>query len=113
MYGRMCKSWNYLGRQARNDFNVLLGDDIVLKDRQWQENVAMKFQQIAEANGIPFGAACVALCDLSFADFPTFPVIHRWHVNTFGNVLPRQFINQGGDPYLFELYSRFNATFCY
>jgi len=47
---------------------------------------------------------------MSFPGFPTFPVIHRWHVNRFGSLLPKQFVNQGGDPYLFELYSRFNAA---
>jgi glycosyltransferase involved in cell wall biosynthesis len=28
----------------------------------------------------------------------------------FRSLLPKQFVNQGGDPYLFELYSRFNAA---
>jgi hypothetical protein len=48
--------------------------------------------------------------DLSFPGFPTFPVVHRWHIKHFGSILPKQFANQGGDPYLFELYSRFRAA---
>jgi len=40
----------------------------------------------------------------------TFPVLHRWHIKHFGSLLPKQFANQGGDPYLYELYSRFNAA---
>lgn len=31
-------------------------------------------------------------------------------MDTFGTLLPKQFVNQGGDPYLYELYSRFNAA---
>ena len=31
-------------------------------------------------------------------------------MNAFGRLLPKQFVNQGGDPFLFELYSRFNAS---
>lgn len=48
--------------------------------------------------------------DLSFPGFPTFPVLHRWHMQAFGSLLPHQFANQGGDPYLYELYSQFNAA---
>ena len=69
-----------------------------------------KFKEIAAATGLPLGAACVALYDESFPGFPTFPVVSRWHVQAFGSVLPGQFVNQGGDPYLFEMYSRFNAA---
>jgi glycosyltransferase involved in cell wall biosynthesis len=110
MYGRVCTIWNHLARKAKNDFIVLLGDDIVLKDCNWQEMVADKFSKVAKLTGLPFGAACVALNDESFPGFPTFPVVHRWHMQQFQSLLPKQFINQGGDPYLFELYSRFNAS---
>ncbi|CAB9513560.1 3-beta hydroxysteroid dehydrogenase/isomerase family [Seminavis robusta] len=110
MYGKVCKIWNYLGMQAQNDFVILLGDDIVLKDECWQSKVFAKFHDIARRTKLPFGAACVALNDESFPGFPTFPVVHRWHIRAFGSLLPRQFVNQGGDPYLFELYSRFNAA---
>ena len=36
--------------------------------------------------------------------------MHREHLNCFQRILPQPFVNQGGDPYLFELYSRFNAS---
>ncbi|KAL3909756.1 MAG: hypothetical protein SGILL_007960 [Bacillariaceae sp.] len=111
MYGKLCRIWNYLGKHAENEFVVLLGDDILLLDDGWQSKVDLKFQEIAEKQNLPFGAACVALNDLSFPGFPTFPVVHQWHVNKFGGtILPRQFVNQGGDPYLFDLYSRFGAA---
>jgi LPS sulfotransferase NodH len=110
MYGKLCRIWNFLGTHAENDFIVLLGDDVLLLDDGWQSQVENKFQEISERQDLPFGAACVALNDLSFPGFPTFPVIHRWHIEKFTTVLPRQFVNQGGDPYLFELYSRFGAS---
>jgi glycosyltransferase involved in cell wall biosynthesis len=113
MYGCVCKIWNFLASKARNDFIVLLGDDVKLIDADWQQLIVMKFRQISSENNLPFGAACVSMNDLSFPGFPTFPVIHRWHMRHFGSLLPRQFVNQGGDPYLYELYSRFNASaFC-
>jgi glycosyltransferase involved in cell wall biosynthesis len=99
-----------LAQKARNDFVVLLGDDVRLLDRGWQERIVRRFHDIAEKEGLPFGAACVAMKDLSFPGFPTFPVLHRWHLQHFGSLLPKQFANQGGDPYLYELYSRINAA---
>ena len=110
MYGRVCRIWNYLGAHAQNNFIVLLGDDIVLEDKGWQSTVMKRFLELSQRQSLPFGAACVALYDESFPGFPTFPVVHRWHVEAFGTILPRQFVNQGGDPYLFNLYSRFGAA---
>ena len=113
MYGHVCKIWNHLAGKARNDFIVLLGDDVKLLDRGWQQRIVEKFYLIAREQKLPLGAACVSMTDLSFPGFPTFPVQHRWHMQQFGSLLPRQFSNQGGDPYLYELYSRFNAAdFC-
>lgn len=111
MYGRVCRIWNHLASKARNDFIVLLGDDILLLDEGWQESVVQQFHIIATKTGLPYGAGCVAMNDISFPGFPTFPVIHRWHMNQFRRLLPKQFVNQGGDPYLFELYSRYNASY--
>lgn len=60
---------------------------------------------------MPFGASCIAFLDESFRGFPTFPVIHKWHFGALGgSVLPSQFDNQGGDPFLFELYKRFDTS---
>ena len=110
MYGKLCHIWNLLGRKARNDFMVLLGDDIRLLDPGWQERIVKRFHDIANKTGLPLGAVCVAMKDLAFPGFPTFPVVHRWHHKQFGSILPKQFVNQDGDPYLYELYSRFNAA---
>ena len=110
MYGQVCRIWNCLGRKAQNDYVVLLGDDIELLDIGWQRRIVQRFYEISRRERLPLGAACVVLKDLAFPGFPTFPVVHRWHINHFGMILPKQFANQGGDPYLFELYSRYNAS---
>jgi glycosyltransferase involved in cell wall biosynthesis len=111
MFGKVCRIWNHLARQASNDFIVLLGDDVELLDSGWKQDIERKFIEIKDNNpDLPFGAACVAFNDISFKGFPTFPVIHRFHLKTFRTLLPQQFINQGGDPYLYALYSRFNAS---
>ena len=113
LYGKVCKIWNQLAAKAENDFLVLLGDDILLLDQGWQEQANQKFAAIARSTGLPFGAACVALSDTTFPGFPTFPVLHRWHMKCFGSFLPNQFVNQGGDPYVYDLYARVNASgFC-
>ncbi|CAJ1940641.1 unnamed protein product [Cylindrotheca closterium] len=110
MYGHVCKIWNHLGRQAKHDYIVLLGDDIRLLDQGWQQRIVRRFYEVSENEDLPLGAACVAMKDLAFPGFPTFPVVHRWHVGKFGSIIPQQFANQGGDPYLYELYSRYNAS---
>lgn len=110
LYGKVCRIWNLLGMNATNDFILLLGDDIELMDSDWQCKAEKKFAAIAERQRLPYGAACVAMNDITFPGFPTFPILHRWHIKHFGEILPEAFVNQGGDPYLFELYSRWNAV---
>jgi glycosyltransferase involved in cell wall biosynthesis/LPS sulfotransferase NodH len=110
MYGQLCKIWNRLANVSRNDYIILLGDDVRLLDHGWQQRIVRKFQEISIQQGLPLGAACVALKDQAFPGFPTFPVVHRWHVKNFGTLLPKQFANQGGDPYLYELYARYGAA---
>lgn len=110
MYAKLCRIWSHLASKSNNDFIVLFGDDIRLLDVGWPQLIVRRFHNVASKTGLPFGAGCVAMNDLSFPGFPTFPVVHRWHVEHFGTLLPKQFINQGGDPYLFELYSRFGAA---
>lgn len=89
MYGQVCKIWNLLAEKSSNDFIVLLGDDVRLLDYKWQEQIVARFHLIAKREALPFGAACVAMNDLSFPGFPTFPVLHRWHIQNFGSLLPR------------------------
>lgn len=110
LYGKLCRIWNHLAMNSSNDYIVLFGDDVRLLDTGWAERIVRCFHRISKNTGLPLGAGCVAMNDLSFPGFPTFPVIHRWHIANFGTLLPKQFVNQGGDPYLHELYSRFGAA---
>ena len=112
--GKICWMWASLAVQAvaaGADFFVLLGDDVIMHDSCWQEDVEEQFEDIALNSGLPFGCACVAIRDNSFPSFPTFPVLHRFHLETFdGKLFPKDFQNQHGDPYLFEIYRRWDAS---
>ncbi|CAB9518602.1 3-beta hydroxysteroid dehydrogenase/isomerase family [Seminavis robusta] len=115
LQGRICRIWKWLAAAAFDDhdidFTILLGDDVVILNNGWQSSIEQRFASIARNQELPYGAACVAFCDESFPGFPTFPVIHKWHYQTFeGSLLPSQFDNQGGDPYLFELYKRLGSS---
>ena len=116
--GKICAIWSGLAKEAyvdQCDFTVLLGDDLRILSENWKESIEATFNSICTQNNLPFGVACVAFEDVSFSGFPTFPVIHRKHLDIFDGLLfPKALINQGGDPFLFALYKRFNASrFCY
>ena len=69
-YGKLCRIWNHLGKMAEHDFLVLLGDDVRLLDKDWEGRIVQCFYRIAKKNPhLPFGAACVAMNDLSFPGF--------------------------------------------
>lgn len=88
---------------AGADVFVLLGDDVHVLDDAWQEDVEGCFASIAKETGLPFGVGCVAMRDVTFPAFPTFPVVHASHLEIFGGRLfPDELSNQHGDPYLFE-----------
>ncbi|CAM9444379.1 unnamed protein product, partial [Heterosigma akashiwo] len=111
--GRVCWIWNDLTVKAfsdGNDFVVLLGDDVQLMTKGWKQVVEQKFRNISDQMSLPFGLACVAFRDQAFPCFPTFPVVHKLHVDIFGCLFPKEFINQHGDPYLFEIYRRWGAA---
>ncbi|KIP05821.1 glycosyltransferase family 2 protein [Phlebiopsis gigantea 11061_1 CR5-6] len=64
-----------------------------------------------EETGVPLGLGCVAFTDTTFPGMPTFPVIHRTHMSIFdGQVVPDVFVNQDGDPFLYQLYRRFGCS---
>jgi hypothetical protein len=110
--GKICWIWAELAKQAvaaGAEFFVLLGDDVILHDVEWQADVEAQFEAIAAERRLPFGCGCVAVRDKSFSCFPTFPVLHQFHLEAFGKLFPCEFINQHGDPFLFELYRRWGA----
>lgn len=72
----------------------------------WKPEIEGAFASLAAARRLPHGAGVVAFRDAAFPAFPTFPVVHQYHLHVFGELLPPELINQHGDPYLFELYRR-------
>ncbi|KAF9563475.1 NAD-dependent epimerase/dehydratase [Agrocybe pediades] len=112
--GHVCKIWQDCARKAWTDgcdYMVLMGDDVTLEDAGWLKAVHEEFNEISRQNKTPLGFGCVAFTDTSFPGMPTFPVIHRTHMDIFnGDVVPDAFINQDGDPYLFQLYRRWGCS---
>ncbi|KIJ60372.1 glycosyltransferase family 2 protein [Hydnomerulius pinastri MD-312] len=112
--GRVCAIWRQIAKRAWEDgcdYLVLMGDDVVLKDEGWMRDAHAEFADIAKREGVPHGFGCVAFTDVTFPGMPTFPIIHRTHLDIFdGNVIPEIFINQDGDPFLYQLYRRWNCS---
>ena len=111
--GHVCSLWRECAKRAWNDgchYMTLLGDDTELLDEGWLRDITNEFLRLSSENAAPLGFGCVAFTDISFPGMPTFPVLHRTHMEIFGKVVPDCFINQDGDPYLFQLYRRFGSS---
>lgn len=112
--GHVCAHWRECARRAFEDgcdYFTLLGDDVTLKDDGWMRNVHEQFKQLEKEKGVPFGFGCVAFTDITFPGMPTFPVVHKTHMEIFdGLVVPEVFFNQDGDPFLFQLYRRWGCS---
>ena len=112
----ICKIWSCLARCAYDadpncQYFILLGDDVSIDCPDWFDEVVKVFSTIAGTQDVPFGFGCVALHDIGAPGFPTFPVVHRIHMDIFnGNVIPPVFINQDGDPFLYNLYKPFGGS---
>lgn len=112
--GHICAHWRDCARRAFEDgadYFTLFGDDVTLKDQGWMSRVHEEFEHLRIEKGVPFGFGCVALTDTTFPGMPTFPVVHRVHMDIFdGLVIPEVFFNQDGDPFLFQLYRRWGCS---
>ncbi|QRV75675.1 hypothetical protein RhiJN_03690 [Ceratobasidium sp. AG-Ba] len=112
--GHVCALWRDAARRAFKDkchYYVLMGDDVELLDEGWMRIIHAKFGEISRRSGGPQGFGCVSFTDITFPGMPTFPVVHLTHLEIFdGQVVPEEFINQDGDPYLFQLYCHFGAS---
>ncbi|KAJ7175891.1 hypothetical protein C8R46DRAFT_73263 [Mycena filopes] len=112
--GHVCSLWRHLARKAWQEecsYFALMGDDVTLEDEDWMLRFHNKFAEIAHTEGVPLGFGCVAFTDSTFRGMPTFPVVHRTHMDIFqGTVVPEEFVNQDGDPYLFQLYRRWGCS---
>ncbi|KAK0475493.1 NAD-dependent epimerase/dehydratase [Armillaria novae-zelandiae] len=113
--GHVCSLWRHCARAAYGDptvtYFVLMGDDVEILDEGWMAKIHSSFLSISRERCTPFGFGCVAFKDLSFPGMPTFPVVHRTHLDIFsGDVIPEIFVNQDGDPFLFQLYRRWGCS---
>ena len=110
----ICSIWRQCAERAwveECDYFVLMSDDVVLHDPGWMRDIHHEFQRLAESQHVPFGFGCVAFMDLSFPGMPTFPVVHRTHMDIFnGMIVPESFIDQDGDSFLFQLYRRWGCS---
>jgi glycosyltransferase involved in cell wall biosynthesis len=88
-----------------------MGDDVTLEDEGWMRDAHAVFVGMATDEKIPLGFGGVAFTDTTFPGMPTFPIVHRTHMEIFnGEVVPQIFVNQDGDPYLFQLYRRWGCS---
>lgn len=112
--GQICDLWRECARRAWQDgcdYFVLMGDDVVLQDEGWMRDSVQEFRALSEQEFVPQGFGCVAFTDTSFPGMPTFPIIHRRHMDAFeGEIVPKSFVNQDGDPFLYQLYRRWNCS---
>lgn len=115
--GHVCALWREAARRAyedKCDYYVLMGDDVVLQDANWMSCIHRTFTELSVQDHdlrLPHGVGCVAFTDTSFPGMPTFPVVHRTHLDIFhGEVVPDAFTNQDGDPFLYQLYRRWGAS---
>ena len=112
--GHVCAIWRQCAKRAWQDgcdYFVLMGDDVVLMDEGWMRDAHSQFAEISQRGKVPHGFGCVAFTDISFPGMPTFPIVHRTHMDIFvGDVIPDSFINQDGDPFLYQLYRRWNCS---
>jgi hypothetical protein len=88
--GKLCFIWNELAKQACRegcDFFVLVGDDILFETKGWKTEIEGHFELISRENQLPYGFGCVSFRDNAFRVFPTFPVMHRLHMEIFQDEL--------------------------
>jgi len=119
----ICRMANSLAELAYNDgcdFFVLLGDDVCITtigEPLFMQTVVEHFQrrsltmnQTLEETDMKHDFGCVALNDVSFPGFPTFPIVGRTHLKIFNKkYFPDEFVNQDGDSWIWEVYRPFNA----
>ena len=111
--GHVCSLWRECAKRAwkeEADYMCLMGDDVELLDDGWLQDVARNFSRLSKNDENLTGFGCVAFTDTSFPGMPTFPIVSKVHMDLFGEVIPDSFINQDGDPYLFQLYRRFGSS---
>lgn len=113
---KICEMWNKLAESALADkcvYFLLYGDDVNVEvandsstSKKWPDIVHEHFITTT----IPY-FGCLAINDRTSPGFPTFPIVTNTHLDIFGgSVVPNEFVNQDGDPYIWALYRRFGAS---
>ena len=99
--GAVCAIWDTLAQRAVADgcdgLLILFGDDVTYRGApNWLDAVWKSMDQLSLFQPVDnFDASCC-----------TFPIVTATHVVVFGGLLPQSFVNQGGDPFLKEVYRR-------
>lgn len=107
----VCKAWdemaNYSFNVLKTDMVCFYGTDITLKRDDWYQQICKSFNDISIENNLPSNIGCVVLREERGPNFPSFPIITRYHYELFdGKIFDDEFVNQDADPYLYELYNR-------
>ena len=108
----VCRAWKEMALRACSalgaDLVCFYGDDVeMLLPSEFYGEVCEGFRAISDAAGAPFPIGCVVLREERAPGWPSFPVIAaREHLRHHGDFFDDSFVNQGADPYLFELYDR-------
>lgn len=107
----ICKAWNDMAIYAFNELNtditIFIGDDIeIINKNGWYNDIINAFKLINKntLEGI------VILKEYYSPGWPCFPAITKSHFILFDYIFPNEFINQDADPYIYELYRRFNMV---
>ena len=112
--GHVYAHWRDCARRAFQDgcdYFTFLGDDVIAEDECWMRKVQEEFERFENEKGVPFGFGCVAYTDTTLQGMPTFPVVHKTHMEIFdGLVIPEVFFNQDGAAFLFQLYRRWGCS---
>ncbi len=105
--GAVCAVWDALAVRAFdegcNGLLILFGDDVSyepLVSRDWVADAWSDCDPLGMFH--PIDATSPSCC--------TFPIVTAAHIHLFRSLLPTEFVNQGGDLFLHELYRRLNAV---
>lgn len=117
--GQVCRVWRKLTKTAFEEgatYTVLLGDDVRFLSLGWISEIRREFAALhqeaftcdnnpdrscRDAPPVGFGVLCFT--DVKSPGFPSFPVLHKTHMEIFPEVLPEAFVNQDADPWIFQV----------
>ncbi|CAE6438861.1 unnamed protein product, partial [Rhizoctonia solani] len=97
--------------EDRCDYYAIMNPATELLDEGWLRIIHAKFREIPVDSGGPSGFGCTAFTDITRPGMPTFPIVHRTHLDIFkGEIIPEELDIQDASIYLFQLYRHFGAS---